>query len=106
MAKAASHFRNQEGVLALLSRDYVWREPHSANHPVRLRRRRKRTPLHGGEITTLRILKISGTGKPVPYGAIEGLGRAGGKVKDKGKNKDKGDKENDPSERSRRSALQ
>ena len=38
--------------LALLSRGYVWREPHSANHPVRLRQRRKRTPLHGGEIAS------------------------------------------------------
>ena len=40
---------------------------------------------------------------PVPYGAIEGLGRAGGKGKDKNGN---GEKENDPSERSRRSAVQ
>ena len=43
-----------------------------------------------------------GTGKPVPYGAIKGLGRAGRKVNDKGKS----DKENDPSGLRCRSAIQ
>ena len=67
---AASHFRNQNSNLALLSRGYLYCEPHSANHPVRLRLWRKRTPLHGGEITAA-SQSVAGRASPSPTARVK-----------------------------------